>query len=48
MEIKGNNVNWFNTFRKKSDISTQKTVVSYEWYKYRIWMTKVSKTDVDI
>ena len=48
LEFKGNNVNWFNTFITKSKVDSSKTVVSYEWHKYRIWMTKVSKTDVDI
>jgi beta-glucanase (GH16 family) len=48
LEFKGNNVNWFNTFRTKSDIDTCKTTLDNGWHKYRIWMTKVSKTDVEI
>ena len=48
LEFKGNKVNWFNTFRTKDDVKTCKTALSYAWHKYRIWMTKVSKTDVDI
>jgi len=48
LEFKGNNVNWFNTFRTKTDIETCKTTLDNGWHKYRIWMTKVSKTDVEI
>ena len=48
LEFKGNKVNWFNTFRTKDDVKTCKTALSYDWHKFRIWMAKVSKTDVDI
>ena len=48
LEVKGNNVNWFNTFKSKTEIKTCKTPITYDWHKYRVWMTKVSSTDVDI
>ena len=48
LEFKGSNINWFNTFRTKSDIETCKTTLDSGWHRYRIWMTKVSKTDVEI
>jgi hypothetical protein len=48
LEVKGNNVNWFNTFKSKTEIKTCKTPLTYDWHKYRVWMTKVSSTDVDI
>ena len=48
LEFKGNNVNWFNTFRTSSDVSTFKSGVSEDWHEFRIWMEKVSSTDVDI
>ena len=48
LEFKGSNTNWFNTFRTSSDISTYKCGVGDDWHQFRIWMTKVSDTDVDI
>jgi len=50
LEFKGNNVNWFNTFRTSSDVSTRKDTVSNPntWHEYRVWITKVSNTDMDI
>lgn len=51
VEFKGSNTNWFNTFRTSSDVSTYKNNVSNaanQWHQYRIWMTKVSNTNVDI
>ena len=48
LEFKGSNVNWFNTFRTSSDVSTYTCGVSDDWHQFRIWMTKVSDTDVDI
>jgi hypothetical protein len=50
LEFKGDNRNWFNTFRSSSDVSS--TIVSVSspasWHEYRVWMTKVNATDVDI
>jgi hypothetical protein len=50
LEFKGDNRNWFNTFRSSSDVSS--TVVSVSspgsWHEYRAWITKVNSTDVDI
>jgi len=50
LEFKGNNVNWFNTFRTSSDVSTRKDTVSNPntWHEYRVWITKVSDTNMDI
>lgn len=50
MEFKGNSVNWQNTFRTPSDVSTQQTTVSNagSWHTYRAWITKTSATNVDI
>jgi len=50
VEFKGNNVNWFNTFRTSSDVSTYKSSISNQgaWHEYRVWITKVSNTDMDI
>lgn len=50
LEYKGNAVNWFNTFRTSSDVSTTTVGVSSpgSWHEYRVWITKVSATDVDI
>jgi len=50
LEFKGNNVNWFNTFRTSSDVSTYKSSVNNPntWHQYRLWITKVSNTDMDI
>jgi hypothetical protein len=49
-EFKGNSVNWQNTFRSSSDVSTVTTTVSSpgSWHTYRAWITKVSSTNVDI
>jgi galactan endo-beta-1,3-galactanase len=48
LEFKGDARNWFNTYTG----SWQSTVVTVpspgSWHEYRIWMTKVSATDVDI
>jgi beta-glucanase (GH16 family) len=50
LEFKGDNRNWFNTFRTSSDVSS--TIVSVDspgaWHSYRIWMTRTSATDVTI
>lgn len=50
LEFKGDNRNWFNTFRTSADVST--TIVSVanpgDWHSYRVWITKVSNTDVEI
>lgn len=50
LEFKGDNRNWFNTFRSPSDVDS--TIVSVSspgsWHGYRVWMTKVNATDVDI
>ena len=50
MEFKGSSVNWQNTFRTSSDVSTITTSVSNagSWHQYRVWITKVSSTDVNI
>ena len=48
LEFKGNNVNWFNTFRAKDDIQTYKLTLDDKWHEYRIYMKKFSKTDVVI
>ena len=50
LEFKGNNRNWFNTFRTSSDVSSTIVGVSSpgSWHTYRVWMTKVNATDVDI
>jgi hypothetical protein len=48
LEFKGSNTNWFNTFRTSSDVSTYKCNVGDNFHQFRIWMTKVSNTDVDI
>ena len=48
LEFKGNKINWLNTFRTKNDVKSCKTPLSFNWHKYRIWMNKVRKTDVDI
>ena len=48
LEFKGNKVNWFNTFRSENDIQTYKLALDNDWHEYRIYMKKVSKTDVDI
>ncbi|WP_232241355.1 family 16 glycosylhydrolase [Kutzneria sp. 744] len=50
LEFKGQNTNWFNTFRTSSDVSTTKVSVSSpgSWHTYRAVLTKVSATDVDI
>lgn len=50
MEFKGSNVNWQNTFRTSSDVSTTKTTVSDagSWHEYRVWISKASSTDVNI
>ena len=50
LEFKGDNRNWFNTFRTSSDVSS--TIVSVSspgsWHTYRIWIAKVNATEVDI
>ena len=50
LEFKGDNRNWFNTFRTPSDVSSTIVPVSSPggWHSYRVWITKVSATDVDI
>ena len=51
MEFKGNSVNWQNTFRTSSDVSTITSSVSNagsSWHEYRVWITKASSTDVNI
>jgi hypothetical protein len=50
LEFKGDNRNWFNTFRTSSDVSSTIVGVSSpgSWHTYRIWMTKVNATEVDI
>lgn len=50
MEFKGNATNWQNTFRTPSDVSGTLTAVSApgSWHTYRVWITKVSATNVDI
>jgi galactan endo-beta-1,3-galactanase len=50
LEFKGDNRNWFNTFRTSSDVSSTIVPVNSpgSWHTYRIWMTKVSATDVEI
>ena len=48
LEYKGDNRNWFNTY----DGGWDNTIVSVSspgsWHEYRIWMTKVSATNVEI
>jgi beta-glucanase (GH16 family) len=48
LEFKGDNRNWFNTY----DGDWSSTIVGVgspgSWHEYRIWMTKVNDTDVDI
>jgi hypothetical protein len=48
MEFKGSNVNWQNTYT--GSWQSQKTTVSNpgNWHTYRVWITKVNDTDVDI
>lgn len=50
MEFKGNSNNWQNTFRTSSDVTSTITNVSSpgSWHTYRVWITKVSATNVDI
>lgn len=50
LEYKGNSNNWFNTFRTSSDVSTTIVGVSNpgNWHTYRVWMTKVNTTEIDI
>ncbi|MFD5830145.1 family 16 glycosylhydrolase [Lentzea sp. NPDC060358] len=50
LEFKGDNRNWFNTFRSSSDVSSSVVGVSSpgSWHTYRAWITKVNATDVDI
>ena len=50
LEFKGDTRNWFNTFRSASDVSSTVVTVSSpgSWHEYRVWMTKVSATDVEI
>jgi hypothetical protein len=50
LEFKGDNRNWFNTFRTSSDVSSTIVPVSSpgNWHNYRVWINKVNATDVDI
>jgi hypothetical protein len=50
LEFKGDNRNWFNTFRTSSDVSSTLVPVSSPggWHAYRAWITRVNATDVDI
>ena len=50
MEFKGNSVNWQNTFRTSSDVSTITSTVSNagNWHEYRVWISKVDNTNVSI
>jgi hypothetical protein len=51
MEFKGDSVNWQNTFRTSSDVSTIKKYVpeaDSRWHEYRVWIAKVSNTEVEI
>jgi hypothetical protein len=50
LEFKGDNENWFNTFRTASDVSTTRVPVPSpgSWHSYRVWITKTSGSDVDI
>lgn len=50
LEFKGNATNWQNTFRTWQDVSSILTNVSApgNWHNYRVWITKVSATDVNI
>jgi hypothetical protein len=51
LEFKGDNRNWFNTYKNASG-AWSNTVVSVadpgSWHQYRIWMTKANDTDVTI
>lgn len=50
LEYKGTRTNWFNTFRTASNVSTTTTAVADPgaWHQYKVWITKVNATDVDI
>jgi len=50
LEFKGDANNWQNTFRTPSDVTSTITPVSSpgNWHNYRVWITKVNATDVDI
>ena len=50
LEYKGDTRNWFNTFRTPGDISTTTVNVATPsaWHEYRVWITKVNATDIDI
>ena len=50
LEYKGNTTNWQNTARAWNDWSSTLTNVASpgSWHNYRVWMTKVSATDIDI
>lgn len=50
MEFKGNDTTWQNTFRTPSDVTSTLTRVPLpgNWHNYRVWITKVNATDVDI
>lgn len=50
LEFKGNATNWQNTFRTPQDVSSILTNVSApgNWHNYRVWITKVSATDINI
>lgn len=51
LEFKGDNRNWFNTYRNASG-GWSNTIVGVSnpggWHGYRAWITKVNATDVDI
>jgi hypothetical protein len=51
LEYKGDNRNWFNTYKNASG-GWSNTIVSVSnpaaWHTYRVWIAKVNATDVDI
>lgn len=50
LEFKGENTNWFNTFRTAEDVSTTTVDVPSpgDWHTYRAWITKLNSTEVEI
>jgi galactan endo-beta-1,3-galactanase len=50
LEYKGDSRNWFNTFRTPGDVSTTTVSVASpgSWHEYRVWITKINATDIDI
>ena len=50
LEFKGNADNWFNTFRAWNDVTSTIVRVSSpgSWHNYKVWITKISATDVMI